>query len=174
MFADIAGQFDLATVFLCMGTTEFAPEFFVGLLALSSATKNYALLLGVVTFFGGAMLMLSHKQQLDEVFAQQTEGQPLRFELRKYRRRAIGSALISSVGVMLGALYWVDDPKTTAVFVSMILVTLVGIMGIAMFDMFSVGIQSISTSDDAQGRKAMIEEYLRQRKQQAAEEKEKE
>jgi uncharacterized membrane protein len=150
------------------GLSLLASQMF--LLAAFENAQNYALLLGVAAFSGGILLMFSHKRHLDEVIREQKDERVLQFELRKYRRRATSSALIASVGCMLAALFWVSEPRIFVTFISLILLTLVAIFGLAIVDIFSVGLQSISRTDEP-ARKELIEEYLRNRKKQAAEEK---
>lgn len=132
------------------------------LLGLSQNVKNFSLLLGAGSFLGGVVSLFAHKRRLDEVFdTPHTQGELL-FESRKYRRRAIASSLIASQGIMLGGIAFVDDLRTVAIFISIILLLLVGVLGIAMFDFFSVGINEIARKDD-KARKAMVDEYVRQR-----------
>ena len=64
---------------------------------------------------------------------------------------------------MLAALAFVDELRTVAIFVSIILALLVGILGIAMFDFFSVGLNEIARKDD-KAREELVKEYVRQRK----------
>ena len=66
----------------------------------------------------------------------------------------------------MAALYWVTEPKTFVVFILLILTLLLGVLVIAFIDLFSVGLHTITKTDDA-ARKAMVEEYLRQRKKSA-------
>ena len=132
------------------------------LLGLSETAKNFSFLLGSGSLLGGVVSLFAHKRRLDEVFDAPHTQSELRFESRKYRRRAIASSLIASQGIMLGGIAFVDELRTIAIFISIILLMLVGILGIAMFDFFSVGINEIARTDD-KARKAMVDEYVRQR-----------
>jgi len=132
------------------------------LLGLSQTAKNFSLLLGAGSCLGGVLSLFAHKRRLDEVFDTPHTPSELRFESRKYRRRAIASSLIASQGIMLGGIAFVDELRTIAIFISIILLLLVGILGIAMFDFFSVGLNEIARKDD-NARKAMVDEYVRQR-----------
>ena len=132
------------------------------LLGLSETAKNFSLLLGGASFAVGVVSLFAHKHRIDEVFNSPHTASELRFEARKYRRRAIASSMIASQGIMLAGLAWVDELRTVAIFVSIILLLLVGILGIAMFDFFSVGLNEIARKDDT-ARKALVDEYVRQR-----------
>lgn len=132
------------------------------LFGLSETAKNLCLLLGVGSFAGGVISLFAHKRILDEVFASKHTARELTYEIRKYRRRAIASSLIASQGIMLGGIAFVDELRTIAIFVSIILLLIVGVLGVAMLDFFSVGLNEIARKDD-KARKAMVDEYVRQR-----------
>ncbi len=74
--------------------------------------------------------------------------------------------MIASAGCLMAALFWVTEPRVFVVFILLILALLIGILGVALFDLFSVGLHSIANTDDA-ARKALVKEYLRQRKKAA-------
>lgn len=144
--------------FLIADTVDVSDSHF----KLSQTVKNYALLLGVGSFAGGMLSLFALKRQLDHVFATPHTVREISFETRKYRRRAIGSSLIASLGVMLAGIYAVDEMRTMSIFISIILLMLVGIMGIAMLDFFSVSLNELARTDD-KAREAMVKEYARQR-----------
>lgn len=132
------------------------------IIGLSDSAKNISMMLGALSVFGGVVMLFAHKRQLDEVFESPHTARELTFEIRKYRRRAIASSLIASQGIMLGGIAFVDELRTVAIFISIILLMLVGVLGVAMFDFFSVGLNEIARKDDT-ARKAMVDEYVRQR-----------
>lgn len=136
----------------------------LGLVAAFESVKSYSLALGVAGMAGGVLLFVNHKQQLNEILSSDASDRVISFEWKKYRRRATASALITSVGCMLAALYWVSDAVVFAAFILMILSLLLGILGIALVDMFSIGLQQIATPDE-KSRKTIIEEYLRKREE---------
>lgn len=138
--------------------------YLLGLVAAFENIRNYSLVLGIGGIAAGVLLFINHKRHLDHMLASDAAERVKVYESRKYRRRATASAMIASVGCMLAALYWVNDAGVFSVFILMILSLLVGILGVALIDLFSVGIQQIATPDD-QSRKAMIEELLRQREE---------
>ena len=137
-----------------------------GLLASSSNVRGYSLALGLFGVATGFLLMLAHKRALETVMLEEDNERVRAFEIRKFRRRSAVSSMIAAAGCMMAALYWVTEPQTFVVFILLIVTLLCGILVIAMFDLFSVGLHSISKTDDA-ARKALVEEYLRQRKKAA-------
>lgn len=126
------------------------------------SVRLYSLVLGIGTLAGGVLLLLNHKRQLDEVLGSRPESRIADFEQRKYRRRASASTMIACLGCLLAGLYWVTDEKVFAIFILMILTLLVGIFGLAIFDLFSVGLHHIATPDQKEQKK-LIQEYLRER-----------
>ena len=70
--------------------------------------------------------------------------------------------MITSVGCIMSALFWVSDGRVFSIFILMTLGLLVAILGVAFIDMFSVGLHQIA-SPDQKAEQAMVEEYLRQR-----------
>lgn len=134
-----------------------------GMLAAGEKVRNYSLVLGLIGIVVGIALLLSHKRIHDEAMQVEDNDRAVRFEKKKFRRRAVVSAMIASSGCMLASLYWVNDPKIFSIFILLILSTLLCVLAIAIFDMFSVGLRSLTRTDDA-ARKALVEEYLRQRK----------
>ena len=137
-----------------------------GLLASGSNVRDYSLALGLFGVVIGFVLILAHKRSFDTVMREEENERVLAFEIRKFRRRSAVSSMIAAAGCMMAALYWVTEPQTFVVFILLIVTLLCGILVIAMFDLFSVGLHSISKTDDA-ARKALVEEYLRQRKKAA-------
>lgn len=138
------------------------------LLGLLENSRSYALVLGVIGIITGFLLLNAH-QRVHFLATRNEENQRVkRFESRKFRRRATVAAMVSATGCLLAALYWVTEIKVLAIFVLLILGLLIGILGIALFDMFSVSLQTL-TRDDSAERKKFVEEYLRKREQAASE-----
>ena len=129
-----------------------------------SSAQNLALWVGIAIFIGGVLLMFSHRRSFDEALEQPLREQNIAFENRKYRRRVVVAGLITSLGIMISAIHWVEEPRAFASLILIIMATLVAILGFAMLDMYSVGLQAIARTDDP-NRKKMIEEYLKQRQQ---------
>ena len=132
------------------------------LIAATESSREFALLLGLVTFIGGLLAMFSHQRSYKETFERPLKRSEIVFESRKYRRRIVVAALISSLGVMIAGLKWITEPRQFASLVLIILMTLVAIFGIALIDMYSVGLQAYAQKKDV-NRKQLLEDY-RQRK----------
>jgi hypothetical protein len=109
-------------------------------------------------------LMFSHRRSLEEAFEEPLTGQKMNFENRKYRRRVFVAGLIASLGIMISAIFWVQEPRVFASLILIILSTLAAILGIALIDMYSVGLQALARTDQPD-RKKLIEDYLKQRQQ---------
>lgn len=125
--------------------------------------RSSSLVVGIGILAGGVLLFINHKREIDEVVTSEVADRIKAFEMRKFRRRAIISSMIVSVGLMMAALYWVNEQRVFAIFILMILALLVGISGLALIDFFSISLQQIGTPDKA-AEKALLEEHLRQRK----------
>lgn len=130
---------------------------------LGDNVKGAAMVLGLLSLAGGVFSLLAQKRQLDEVYEGSPSDQEVRYESRKYRRRSMVSTLIASQGIMMCGVAFANDARTIAILVSIILLMLVGILGVAMFDVFSVGLKEIARKEDDSARKALVEEYARQR-----------
>ena len=154
--------FDCASQF---GSTQL-------LLGFGEGVMGYCLVFGIAGLIGGLVLLSAHKSALDQAMETESNERVQRFEIRKFRRRATASSMIASAGCMMAALYWVDDPRVFSIFILLILGLLLLILTIAFFDMFSVGLQTLTRTDDA-ARKALVDEYLRQRKKTAFEDQDK-
>lgn len=129
---------------------------------VSVENRNSMVIIGMVAFAGGVLLMIRHKRQIDEVYANERDQNVLAFEQRKFKRRGIASTMVASMGVMLISLYWARDPYVFATLISLVLLLLLAAMVLACLDVLSVGLHSI-TVDDKVARKKMVEEYVRQR-----------
>ena len=151
-------------------SSSIMPIEFLGsqLLAQASRAQQASLLVGIAICVGGVLLMFSHRRSLDEAFEESLSGQKINFENRKYRRRVVVAGMIASLGVMISAIYWVEEPRAFAILIVLILGTLVAILGVAMIDLYSVGLQTLASTDQPD-RKELIEDYLKRRQQAAAE-----
>ena len=123
-----------------------------------------SLLFGVGSFVGGIMLISAHRRGLDRAAAEAETARNERFEVRKFRRRALVGSLIASMGVIMAGLYWVTDPKLFSLFVLMILGLLSAISIIAMIDFFSVGIHTL-TDTRPEDHKMLLQEYQRRKRE---------
>ncbi len=73
------------------------------LLAAFENVRGYSLVLGLGGLAGGILLFINHKRQIDAVLASDANQRTRAFEIRKFRRRSIVSAMIASVGCMMAA-----------------------------------------------------------------------
>ena len=133
-------------------------------LSQSSSAQNASLVIGIAVFVVGILAMFSHRRSYDEAFEEPISGQQVNFENRKYRRRVVNAGMITSLGIMISAIFWVEEPRAFASLILIILGTLTAIFGFALIDMYSVGLQALARIDEP-NRKQLIEEYLKQRQQ---------
>ena len=140
----------------------------LGLLAATENVRVYSLLLGLFGIVAGFLLLFGHRRKYELAMAQEEQDRAIQFETRKYKRRTLVSAMITATGCMMASLFWVDNARVFSVFILLILATLLGILGIALIDLFSVSLNTLTRTDDA-ARKALVEEYLRKRKKAAFE-----
>ena len=146
----------------------FLGHVLLGQILENETTRMFTLLFGLAAFSGGIVMMFRHQRSYREANAAADNDRIRLFEYRKFRRRMTASSMISAIGVMMASLYWATEPRVFAVLITLVLVSLLGVLGLAMLDLMSVGLQQISRTDDS-ARKAMVEEYLKRRKQQAEE-----
>lgn len=133
------------------------------LLAISQRLQNSALILGILGIVVGVLLMRGHQAVYQRTLEQPATPVARNFETRKVRRRTIIAALLTSVGCMLTAIYWVREVKVLAIFTLLIICQLLFILGIALVDFLSVSMRLI-TKPDTRSQKEVLEEFLRQRK----------
>jgi len=133
------------------------------LIAISELSRDLSLVVGVVTFFGGLLAMFSHQRAYKLTFDQPLKRGEVIFENRKYRRRIVVAGLISSLGLMIACLKWIVEPRQFASLILVILFTLLAIFGIALIDMYSVGLQAITRKKEI-NRKQLMEDYMERKK----------
>lgn len=133
------------------------------LIAASEASREFALLLGAATFIGGLLTMFSHQRGYKNTFEQPLKRSEIIFESRKYRRRIVVAGLISSLGLMIASLKWITEPRQFASLILVILLTLLAIFGIALIDMYSVGLQAMTRKKEI-NRKQLLEDYMERKK----------
>lgn len=131
------------------------------LLAVTQKIQSSGLILGVFSIVMGLFLMRAHRSAYGVNLSDKPTEGLVRFEQRKMRRRTIIAGLVTSIGCMLVALFWVNEVRVLAIFSLMIMLQLIIILGFAMVDMFSVGIRTLTRIDE-RPQKEMIEEFLRQ------------
>jgi len=132
-------------------------------LAVTVTSREISLVVGVITFIGGLLAMFSHQRRYKETFDQPLKRGEIIFENRKYRRRIVVAGLISSLGLMIACLKWIIEPRQFASLILIILFTLLAIFGIALIDLYSVGLQAITRKKEI-NRKQLIEDYMERKK----------
>lgn len=116
-----------------------------GAIAALALRANVALLLmGLACFAGGILLMIQHRRDWLVSLGMRADARTRQFEERKFRRRALLASMISSAGCVMSSMYWLVEPKLWAMMMGVLLLILVGIVGIAFLDLFSVGLREMS------------------------------
>jgi uncharacterized membrane protein len=136
------------------------------LLAISQRLQNSALILGLFGMAVGVMLMKGHQTVFQRSLRHSETPAARNFEARKLRRRTIVAALVTSVGCMLTAIYWVTEIRVLAIFTLLIICQLLFMLGIALVDFLLVSMRLV-TKPESQGQKAIIEDILRSRREAA-------
>ncbi|MFN5321090.1 MAG: hypothetical protein ACK56J_11270 [Planctomycetota bacterium] len=157
---------------------QSAVEWFLGgggSAALTLRANMALLLMGVACFAGGILLMIQHRREWIESLGDRADSRTRRYEERKFRRRSLLASMISSAGCVMASLYWLVEPRLWATMMGVLLLILVGIVGIAFLDLFSVSLREIS-QPNPEAQQEMVRTYLelrekRRQEQAAAEEK---
>ena len=136
---------------------------------LAPGLRSCVLVLGVLAFFGGIFMMFQHHAAIEAVTQNESDPRVQLFETRKFRRRGLVNAMISSMGCMMAAMYWADEARVFGILLMIVLSLLLGILGMALLDMVSVSLNTITKTDD-DSREKLVQEVLRRREQKAAEE----
>ena len=126
--------------------------------------RTILVLFGLAMFAGGVLMMFQHLKHWQDVQANERDKRIRLFEQRKFRRRSTVAFLISVSGCCMTALYWAQDARVFATLMLFLFAALVAVLGLAVFDLMSVGIQQFADADDEDARQKMIEEYHRLRK----------
>ena len=129
------------------------------LCALTPRSSSALLTLGLVCFAGGILLMFQHRREWLGSFRGKVDPQTRRFEDRKFRRRALLAAMITSAGCVMTSINWLVDPRVWAMMVGVLLLLLLGIIGMAFLDLFSVGLREM-TKPNPEAQQAMLRKYL--------------
>ena len=117
----------------------------------------------------GVALVFYHKFDFDRVLTGNTTKQIVVFEHRKYHRRAMVGSMVASAGIVLATLNWIADARVYAVLLTVLLLLILGVLLLAIVDMFSVSLNQITKKDEA-SEKAIVEAILKQRDEKQARE----
>lgn len=132
------------------------------LLAISQRMQNSALVLGILGIVSGLLLMKWHQAVFQRHERQVSTIGTQNYEARKLRRRTVVAALVTSVGCMLAAMYWVRELKVLAILTLLIIFQLVGILVLAIIDFLFASIRNL-TRPNPQRQREILEEILKQR-----------
>jgi hypothetical protein len=121
--------------------------------------QGVLLLFGVTLFVAGLILMHQHRREWIAVLRRERNLRNLKFELKKFRRRALVGSLLSVLGAMMAALHWVHDPTTFVVLTVGMFLLLIILLGLGLLDFMSVWLHEYSTVDD-RAKKDMINKAI--------------
>ena len=134
------------------------------LLAFSNSQSSVSLIIiGLLALAGGVIMMMQHKQVIDEVMNSDEDPRIQLFERRKFRRRSLASAMIAAIGILMIALPWAREPGAFFGLVTILMLLLLAVLFLAFLDLMSVSLQTVTNK--ASAREEMLDEYLRRRKE---------
>lgn len=159
---------------MSQSSIEFASRWCLGgeaLAALALRANVALLLMGIFCFVGGILLLLQHRREWLASLAERSDARTRRFEEQKFRRRALLTGMISSAGCLMTSMYWLVEPRLWATMMGVLLLVLLGIVGLAVIDLFSVGLREM-TEPNPESQREMIRKCLelreKRRREQAA------
>lgn len=138
------------------------------LLAVTEKIQLTGLVLGVASIIGGLFLLNAHRAIYERGIDRCSSATEQRFEQGKLRRRSWVAVLMTSIGMMLAALFWVTEARALAIFVLMIVTQLLFILAIALVDMFFVSLR-LATKPVAPPSKQEIETIIRKHRHRQSE-----
>ncbi len=136
---------------------------------ISPRSMTLLLLIGMGSFAAGILLMIHHRRQWLTCLATEKSPRQIRFEDKKFKRRAFIAALISALGTVMISTYWVVEQRTFALMIGLMFLILVSMLILASLDLLSVGLHEFSKQDES-ARKALVKkhvELLEQKKREA-------
>lgn len=133
-----------------------------GQLAISQlgfSPRVILLSMGLGCFATGILLLFHHQREWDASFSKKSDARTRQYEDRKFRRRTVLASMISSAGCMMASTYWLVEPRLWALMMGALLLMLVGIIGLGLLDLFSVGLHEIAEGNPT-AHEAMVQKYL--------------
>jgi hypothetical protein len=121
--------------------------------------QGVLLLFGAALFVVGLLLMYQHRREWIETLRHERKLRNLKFELKKFRRRALVGSLLSALGAIMAALHWVFDPTTFVVLTVIMFLLLIVMLGLGLLDLLSVWLHEYSTVDD-RAKQEMVQKAL--------------
>lgn len=153
---------------------RYCDAFYQSALAVLGLSANVILLLmGLSCFSVGILLMFHHRREWEASFERGVDARTRKFEDRKFRRRAVLATMISSAGCVMASTFWLVDPRRWATMMGVLILMLLGIILLAVLDLFSVGLREITKGNET-AHQQMVQKYLelrdkKQREQAAVE-----
>jgi len=134
------------------------------ILAATTSPAWMSVLLGAAMLVVGVALVFYHKFDFDRVLASKATKRIIVFEHRKYYRRAMVGSMVASAGIVLATLNWITDARVYVVLLTVLLLLILGVLLLAVVDMFSISLNHIAKKDE-ESEKAALEALLRQREE---------
>ena len=129
------------------------------LVFVQTRVNSMFLVIGLIIFAVGILLMFHHQRDWSAALNRARDSRSRLFETRKFRRRAVLASLISAAGCLMASTYWVVEPRVFAVMMAVLMLVLIGILGVAVLDLMSVGLQQIA-EPNATAQKEMVKKYI--------------
>ena len=131
-------------------------------------------LFGLAIFAVGTLLMFHQYKVWREVDQNEEDKVERRFQYHLFRRRTTVASLVAIVGAMLASLSRTLDPKMFFALITALLAVLLVLLVLAGMDTVAVLVHRNHGKVGDKARKAMIDEYMRQKRkaEEAAEQQE--
>ena len=119
--------------------------------------------IGFVTLVAGIGAMFWQWQMFQWETREKSSTESQLFKLRKFRRRTLMSAMIAIVGALIAANSFAEDPRTSAILVSAMLLILLCLLVFAFVDIARVYVYFNHGPEAGKARKELAMEYKRMR-----------
>lgn len=126
---------------------------------MQTRVNSMFLIIGLASFAVGILLMFYHQRDWVAALNRARDSRSRLLETRKFRRRAVLASLISAAGCLMASTYWVVEPRMFAVMMAVLMLVLIGILGVAVLDVMSVGLQQIAEPNPA-AQEEMVKKYM--------------
>ncbi len=123
------------------------------------SNRAVLLLFGMALFAVGILLMIQHRREWDSVRRNERNARNLKFERKKFRRRALVGSLLSVVGAVMAALYWAHDSTVFVAMTIAMFLVLILMLSLGVIDLLAVSLHQFSTVDD-NAKKEMVRKAL--------------
>jgi hypothetical protein len=123
------------------------------------SNRAVLLLFGLALFAVGILLMIQHRREWDSVRRSERIARNLKFEHKKFRRRALVGSLLSLVGAVMASLYWAHDSTVFVAMTIAMFLVLILMLSLGVVDLLAVSLHQFSTVDD-KAKKEMVRKAL--------------